>query len=151
MPSTVRLQHVFRAPPERLYRAFLEPEALAKWNAPNGFVARIHEMDARIGGRYRISFVNFATGQSHDFGGSYLDLVANQRIRSSDTFDDPNLPGTMELTVTFTAVSCGTRVEIVQEGLPDVVPPEACQLGWQESLALLALLVEAEIPGCAPE
>jgi uncharacterized protein YndB with AHSA1/START domain len=146
MPSTVRLHRVFRAPPERLYRAFLEPEALAKWNAPHGFVARIHEMDVRVGGRYRMSFINFGTGQSHDFGGSYLELVANQRIRSTDTFDDPNLPGTMAMTVTFSAVSCGTRVEIVQEGLPDAVPPEACQLGWQESLSLLARLVEAEIP-----
>ena len=150
MPSTVRLHRVFRAPPERLYRAFLEPEALAKWNAPHGFVARVHELDARVGGHFRMSFINFGTGRSHDFGGTYLELVANRRIRSTDTFDDPNLPGTMHMTVDLKAVSCGTQVEIVQEGLPDVVPPEACHLGWQESLLLLALLVEAEIPDGAP-
>lgn len=146
MPNTVRMHRVLRAPPERVYRAFLEPEALAKWNAPHGFVARVHEMDARVGGRYRMSFINFGTGQSHDFGGVYVELEPNRRIRCTDTFDDPNLPGTMDMTMTLTAVSCGTELEIVQEGLPDIIPPEACRLGWQESLQLLALLVEADIP-----
>ncbi len=146
MPHTVRIQRIFRAPPERLYRAFLEPEALVKWNPPNGFICRIHHQDARVGGTYKMSFINFGTGHSHDFSGTYLELVPNERIRSSDEFADPNLPGTMVITVTFKAVSCGTQVEIVQEGLPDVVPPESCHLGWQESLALLAQLVEAEIP-----
>lgn len=146
MPNTVRIHRVFKAPPERLYRAFLEPEAMVKWNPPHGFTGQVHHMDARVGGTYRMSFVNFASGQRHDFGGTYLDLVPNERIRCSDAFEDPALPGTMTMTVTFTAVSVGTAVDIVQEGLPDVIPVEACHLGWQESLALLAALVEAEIP-----
>lgn len=146
MPNTIRQHRVFRAPPERLYRAFLEPEAMVKWNPPNGFTGKVHHMDARVGGTYKMSFINFSTGHSHDFGGTYVELVPNERIRCTDEFDDPNLPGTMTMTVTFKAVSCGTEVEIVQEGLPDVIPPEACHLGWQESLALLAQLVEAEIP-----
>jgi uncharacterized protein YndB with AHSA1/START domain len=146
MPNTVRLYRVFRAPPERVYRAFIEPEALAKWNPPHGFVARIHEMDVRVGGRYRMSFINFGTGMSHDFGGTYVELVPHERLRWTDSFDDPRLPGTMQMTVTLKAVAVGTEVEIIQEGLPDVIPPEACHLGWQESLGLLARLVEAEIP-----
>lgn len=150
MPNTVRMHKVLRAPPERVYRAFLEPEALVKWNAPHGYVVRVHEMDARVGGRYRMSFINFGTGQSHDFGGVYVELEPNQRIRCTDTFDDPNLPGTMDMTMTLTAVSCGTELEIVQEGLLDIIPPEACRLGWQESLLLLALLVEADIPDGGP-
>lgn len=150
MPNTIRLHRVFRAPPERVYRAFLEPEALVKWNPPHGFVARVHEMDARVGGRYRMSFINFSSGQRHDFGGTYVELVPHERMRWTDSFDDPNLPGTMQMTVTLKAVSCGTQVEIVQEGLPDVIPPEACHLGWQESLTLLAQLVEAEIPDGGP-
>lgn len=150
MPSTVRLYRVLRAPPERIYRAFLEPEALAKWNPPHGFVARIHEMDARVGGRYRMSFINFGTGKSHDFGGTYVELVPHERMRWTDSFDDPNLPGTMQMTVNLKAVDFGTEVEIIQEGLPDAVPPAACHLGWQESLGLLAQLVEADIPDGGP-
>jgi uncharacterized protein YndB with AHSA1/START domain len=146
MPNTIRLHRVFRDPPSRLYRAFLEPAALVKWNPPNGFTAKIHHMDVRVGGGYRMSFINFSSGRSHDFGGKYLELVPDERIRWTDTFEDPNLPGTMQMTVTFKPVSCGTEVEIVQEGLPDVVPAESCYLGWQESLILLAHLIEAEIP-----
>jgi uncharacterized protein YndB with AHSA1/START domain len=148
MPNTIRLYRVFRAPPERIYRAFLEPEALAKWNPPHGFVARIHEMDVRVGGRYRMSFINFGTGKSHDFGGTYVELVPNERMRWTDSFDDPNLPGTMQMTVNLTPVAFGTEVEIIQDGLPDAIP--ACHLGWQESLGLLARLVEADIPDGGP-
>lgn len=150
MPNTVRLYRVFRAPPERVYRAFLEPEALAKWNPPHGFVARIHEMDVRVGGSYRMSFINFSTGTRHDFGGTYVELVPHERMRWTDRFDDPNLPGTMQMTVNLKAVAFGTEVEIIQEGLPDAIPPAACHLGWQESLGLLAQLVEADIPDGGP-
>jgi uncharacterized protein YndB with AHSA1/START domain len=148
MPSnTVRLHRVLRAPPERVYRAFLEPEAMAKWLPPNGFTGRVHQMDARVGGSYKMSFTNFTTGHSHSFGGSYVELLPNERIRYTDRFDDPNLKGEMQATISLKRVSCGTELSIVQEGLPDVIPLEACYLGWQESLTLLAKLVEAEIPG----
>jgi len=143
--NTVRLHRVLRAPPERIYRAFLDAEAMAKWLPPHGFTGKVHELDARVGGRYRMSFTNFTTGQGHSFGGEYLELVPNERIRHTDQFDDPNLPGTMQVTVTLRPVSCGTELTIVQEGIPDMIPLEACYLGWQESLALLAQLVEAEI------
>jgi uncharacterized protein YndB with AHSA1/START domain len=138
--NTVRLHRVLRAPPERIYRAFLDPDAMAKWLPPHGFTGKVHELDARVGGRYRMSFRNLTTGQSHSFGGEYL-----ERIRHTDQFDDPNLPGTMQVTVSLRTVSCGTELSIVQEGIPEMIPLEACYLGWQESLALLAQLVEAEI------
>jgi len=147
MPGTVTLHRVLRAPPERVYRAFLDPGAMAKWLPPNGFTGTVHQIDVRVGGSYRMSFTNFSSGHSHSFGGEYLELVPNERIRHTDTFDDPNLPGTMQTTVTFKPVSCGTGLQVVQEGIPDLIPPEACYLGWQESLVLLAKLVEAEIPG----
>jgi len=137
---------VLRATPERVYRAFLDPEAMAKWLPPNGFTGKVHHLDARVGGTYRMSFTNFTSGKSHSFGGEYLELVPNERIRHTDKFDDPNLPGVMTVTVTLKKVLVGTEVNIVQEGLPDVIPPDACTLGWQESLALLTKLVEAEIP-----
>lgn len=144
--STIRLHRIFRSPPEKLYRAFLDADALAKWLPPNGFTGKVHQLDAKVGGRYRMSFTNFSTGQTHSFGGDYLELVPHERIRYSDKFDDPNLPGSMQTTVTFKPVSCGTEVNIVQEGVPAVIPAEACYLGWQESLLLLAKLVEADIP-----
>ena len=146
MPNTVRFHRVLRARPERVYRAFLDAEAMVKWLPPNGFTGKVHHLDARVGGTYKMSFTNFTSGNSHSFGGEYLELVANERIRHTDRFDDPNLPGEMTVTVTLKNVSVGTDVSIVQEGVPDVIPPEACTLGWQESLALLAKLVEAEIP-----
>jgi uncharacterized protein YndB with AHSA1/START domain len=146
MPSTIRLHRVLRAAPERVYRAFLDPDAMVKWLPPNGFTGRMHEMDARVGGSYKMSFTNFSTGRSQSFGGEYLELVPHERIRYSDRFDDPNLPGEMQTTVIFKKVSCGTEVNITQEGIPDVIPAEACYLGWQESLVLLTKLVEAEIP-----
>ena len=146
MPSTVRLHRVLRSTPDRLYRAFLNPEAMSKWLPPNGFTGKVHEMDARVGGKYRMSFTNFTSGKSHSFGGEYLELVPNERIRHTDKFDDPNLPGEMVVTVTLKKVLVGTELNIVQEGIPDVIPAEACVLGWQESLALLTKLVEAEIP-----
>lgn len=146
MPSTIRLHRVLRTTPERLYRAFLDPDAMAKWTPPNGFTGKVHELDARVGGRYSMSFTNFTTGTVHSFGGQYLELLEHQRIRYEDSFDDPALPGTMEVTVTLKSVSCGTELDIVQDGVPDAIPAEACYLGWQESLTLLAKLVEAEIP-----
>ena len=145
--NTVKLHRVFRAPPERVYRAFLDPDAMVKWLPPNGFTARVHQMNAEVGGTYKMSFTNFSTGSSHSFGGEYLELVPHERIRHTDRFDDPNLPGTLQVTVSFAKVSCGTELSVVQEGIPDVIPVEACYLGWQESLALLAGLVEAEVPG----
>jgi uncharacterized protein YndB with AHSA1/START domain len=145
--NTIRLHRVLRAPPERVYRAFLDPDAMAKWLPPHGFTGRVHHIDARVGGAYRMSFTNFSTGRSHAFGGEYLELVPNQRIRNTDRFDDPNLPGEMQTTVSLKQVSCGTEVNIVQEGIPAAIPAEECYLGWQESLTLLAQLVEAEIPG----
>jgi uncharacterized protein YndB with AHSA1/START domain len=144
--NTIKLHRVLRAAPERVYRAFLDPDAMVKWLPPNGFTGKVHHMDAKVGGSHKMSFTNFTTGKSHSFGGTYLELVPNERIRYSDKFDDPNLPGEMHATITLKNVSCGTELSIVQEGVPDVIPPEACYLGWQESLALLAKLVEAEIP-----
>ena len=144
--NTIRLHRVLKAPPERIYRAFLDPDAMAKWLPPNGFTGKVHELKAEVGGRYRMSFTNFTTGHSHSFGGEYLELVPHERIRHTDRFDDPNLPGEMQTTITLKKVSCGTDVNIVQEGVPGVIPAEACYLGWQESLTLLRQLVEAEIP-----
>jgi uncharacterized protein YndB with AHSA1/START domain len=146
MSYTIRLHRVLKAPPERVYRAFLDPDALVKWMPPNGFTAKIHHMDVRVGGSYKMSFTNFTSGQSHSFGGEYLELVENERIRHTDKFDDANLPGQMEVTTTMKKVSVGTELQIVQEGVPDVIPAEACYLGWQESLNLLVKLVEPEIP-----
>ncbi len=147
MPTgTVRLHRVLRARPERVYRAFLDAAALAKWLPPYGFTCTVHQIDARVGGTYKMSFTNFSTGQSHSFGGEYRELVPHEKIRYTDRFDDPNLPGQMQATITFTEVSCGTELNIVQEGLPEVIPLEMCYLGWQESLAQLATLVEPEIP-----
>ena len=144
--NTIRLHRVLRAKPERIYQAFLNADAMAKWLPPNGFIGKVHELDARVGGIHRMSFTNFTTGHSHSFGGQYLELVPNERIRYTDKFEDPNLPGELLVTVTLKKVSVGTELNIEQEGMPDVIPPEACYLGWQESLALLAKLVEAEIP-----
>lgn len=145
--NTVRLHRVLRSTPERIYRAFLNPDAMAKWLPPNGFTGKVHHLDAKVGGTYKMSFTNFTSGHSHSFGGSYLELVPNERIVHTDKFDDPNLPGEMRVTISLKAVSCGTELNIVQEGIPEVIPTEACYLGWQESLTLLAKLVEAEIPG----
>lgn len=145
--GTVRLHRVLRAPPERVYRAFLDPDAMAKWLPPNGFTGKVHHVDARVGGTYKMSFTNFSTGHSHTFGGEYLELVPHERLCHTDRFDDANLPGEMKTTVTLAKVSCGTELNVVQEGIPESIPTEACYLGWQESLALLAKLVEAEIPG----
>jgi len=142
---TVRLHRVLRAPPERVYRAFLDADAMAKWLPPHGFTGKVHHLDARVGGSYRMSFTNFTTGQSHSFGGEYVTLVPDEQIRYTDKFDDPNLPGVMQTTVSLRPVSCGTELNVVQEGIPGVIPLEACYLGWQESLTLLAKLVEAEI------
>lgn len=144
--STIRLHRVLRAPADRIYRAFLDPDAIAKWLPPHGFTCKVQHLDAQVGGTYRMSFTNFGNGHSHSFGGRYLELVPAQRIRHTDAFDDPNLPGEMQVTVDLRAVSCGTEIGIVQEGVPAVIPAEACYLGWQESLTLLAQLVEAEIP-----
>ena len=145
--NTVKLHRVLRAPPERVYRAFLDADAMAKWMPPNGFTGKVHHVDARVGGSYRMSFTNFSTGHAHSFGGEYLELIPNERIRNTDRFDDPNLPEEMLTTVSIRQVSCGTELNIVQEGIPEAIPQEACYLGWQESLALLAQFVEAEIPG----
>jgi len=147
MPSTVRLHRVLRAPPERVYRAFLDADATAKWLPPYGFTCKVHHLDAKVGGTFRMSFTNFTTGQSHGWSGTYLELVPNERLRYSDRFDDPNLPGEMTVTVTLKAVSVGTELNVVQEGIPDAIPAEQCYLGWQESLVLLGKLVEAEVHG----
>jgi uncharacterized protein YndB with AHSA1/START domain len=144
--STIRLHRVLRATPEKVYRAFLDPEALAKWLPPNGFTCRVHEMNAKVGGSFKMSFTNFGTGKSHSFGGTYVDLIPHERIRYTEKFDDPNLAGEMTTTITLKKVSYWTEVTIVQEGIPAAIPAEACYLGWQESLILLAKLVEAEIP-----
>jgi uncharacterized protein YndB with AHSA1/START domain len=144
--GTVKLHRVLKAPPERVYKAFLDPDAMAKWLPPHGFTGKVHEMDARVGGRYKMSFTNFSTGASHSFGGEYLELKPNERIRNSDRFDDPNMAGEMTNTIDLKAVSVGTELSILQEGIPEFIPVEACYLGWQESLKLLAQLVEANIP-----
>jgi len=146
MPATIKLHRVLKTTPERVYRAFLDADAMAKWLPPNGFTGKVHHLDARVGGTYKMSFTNFTTGKSHSFGGEYVELAANERIRYVDRFDDPNLPGEMQVTVSIRKVLIGTEVHIVQEGVPDVIPAEACYLGWQESLTLLGKLVEAEIP-----
>ncbi len=147
MPAnTIRLHPVLRAAPEKVYRAHLDADAIAKWLAPNGFTRTVHHMDAKVGGTYKISFTNFSTRKSHSFGGKYLELTPNERIRYTDKFDDPNLPGEIQTTVTFKKVSFGTELNIEQEGVPDAIPREACYLGWQDSLILLANLVEADIP-----
>lgn len=143
---TVRLHRVLKCPPERLYRAFLDAAALAKWLPPHGFTCTVHQMDARVGGGFRMSFQNFSNGQSHSFGGEYLELVPHERLRYTDRFDDPALPGQIEVTLTFTPVMCGTELHVVQAGIPEVIPLEMCYLGWQESLSQLALLVEPDIP-----
>lgn len=143
--NTIQLHRVLRAPPERIYRAFLDPDAMAKWLPPNGFTGKVHQLDAKVGGTYKMSFTNFSSGHSHSFGGEYLELVPHERIRHTDRFDDPNLPGQMVTTITLKAVSCGTELNVVQEGIPEAIPTEACYLGWQESLVLLGKLVEAEI------
>lgn len=144
--NTVRLHRVLRTTPDKVYRAFLDADAMAKWLPPHGFTGKVHHMDARVGGSYRMSFTNFSTGNTHSFGGEYLELVPGERIRHTDRFDDPNLPGEMVTTINLQQVSCGTEVSIVQEGIPAVIPAEACYLGWQESLLLLAQLIEADIP-----
>src|SRR5216110_3888860 len=144
--NTIRLHRVLRAIPEKIYKAFLDPDAMAKWLPPNGFTAKVNKMDARVGGTHKMSFTNFTTGKSHSFGGTYVELKPNERIRDTDKFDDKNLPGEMQVTVTLKKVLGGTELQVVQEGVPEVIPAEMCYLGWQESLVLLAKLVEAEIP-----
>jgi len=144
--NTIRLHRVLRATPERVYRAFLDADAMAKWLPPNGFTCKVHQLDAKVGGTYRMSFTNFASGKAHSFGGTYLELVPHERLRYTDKFEDPGLPGEIRTTITLKKVSCGTDLSVVQEGVPEAIPPEACYLGWQESLMLLGKLVEAEIP-----
>lgn len=146
MSNVVKLHRILRATPERVYRAFLDPDALVKWLPPNGFTCKVHQLEAKVGGTYKMSFTNFSTGQSHSFGGKYLELIPNERIRHTDSFDDPGLPGEMHTTISVRQVSVGAELSVVQEKIPEAIPKEACYLGWQESLALLALLVEAEIP-----
>jgi uncharacterized protein YndB with AHSA1/START domain len=148
MPTgTVRLHRVLRTTPEKVYRAFLDPDAMVKWLPPHGFTGKVHHLDAKVGGTFKMSFTNFTSGHRHTFGGAYLELVPNERIRHTDKFDDPNLPGEMHVTVSLRPVSCGTELHVLQEGIPEAIPPEACYLGWQESLTLLAQLIEPEIPG----
>ena len=144
--NTIRLHRVIRATPERIYRAFLDADAMAKWLPPNGFTGKVHHLEAKVGGTYKMSFTNFSSGSSHSFGGEYLELTPHERIRHTDKFDDPNLPGEIQNTINLKKVSCGTELSIVQEGVPAAIPSEACYLGWQESLVLLTKLVEAEIP-----
>lgn len=146
MSGTVKLHRVFKTTPDKVYKAFIDADAMAKWLPPNGFTGKVHEMDARVGGRYRMSFTNFSTGKSHAFGGEFLEMVENQRLRYSDQFDDPNMPGLMETTIDLKAVSVGTELHVEQKGIPDVIPVEGCYLGWQDSLRLLRMLVEAEVP-----
>ena len=145
MPGTIRLHRVFTTTPDKIYRAFLEPDALAKWLPPNGFACTVHHLEARVGGTHKASFRNFTTGHSHSFGGTYLELVPNERLRYTDTFDDPNLPGEINVTITLRKVLVGTEMNVVQEGIPEVIPVEACYLGWQQSLDNLAQLVEPDI------
>jgi uncharacterized protein YndB with AHSA1/START domain len=147
MPSTIRLHRVLRATPDRVYRAFVDADALVKWLPPHGFTAKVHHNEPKVGGTYKMSFKNFSSGASHSFGGKYLELIPNERLRYTDVFDDPNLPGEMLTTVVLKKVSVGTEISVTQEGVPDVIPAEACYLGWQESLTLLTELVEPEIPG----
>jgi uncharacterized protein YndB with AHSA1/START domain len=148
MPTgTVRLHRVLRTIPEKVYRAFLDPDAMVKWLPPHGFTGKVHHLDATVGGTFKMSFTNFTSGHGHTFGGEYLELVPNERIRHTDKFDDPNLPGEMHVTVSLRPVSCGTELHVLQEGIPEAIPTEACYLGWQESLTLLAQLIEPEIPG----
>ena len=147
MPSTIRLHRVLRATPERLYRAFIDADAMAKWLPPHGFTGKVHRMDPRVGGGYALSFTSFSAGGSHAFGGTYVDLVPNERLSYTSRFDDPNLPGEMRTTVSLVAVSCGTEMSVVQEGIPPMIPLENCYLGWQQSLLLLGQLVEADVPG----
>jgi uncharacterized protein YndB with AHSA1/START domain len=144
--NTIKLHRVLRAKPERVYKAFLDPEAMAKWLPPNGFTGKVHKMDARVGGGYKMSFTNFGTGQTHSFGGEYVELVPGERLRYTDKFDDPNMAGVITVTITLKAVSSGTELNVVQEGVPAVIPAEMCYLGWQDSLVLLAKLVEADVP-----
>jgi len=146
MPSTIQLHRVIRAAPEKVYKAFLNAEAMVKWLPPNGFTAKVHQMDPKVGGVYKMSFTNFSTGKSHSFGGTYVELVSGQKIRYTDKFDDPKMPGEIHVTITLKKVFCGTDLRIEQAGIPDAIPPEACYLGWQESLILLGKLVEVEIP-----
>ena len=145
MSHTIRLHRVLSAIPERVYRAFLDADAMAKWLPPNGFTGKVHELDARVGGRYKMTFTNFTTGENHAFGGEYLELMPHERIRYTDTFDDPNLPGTIQTTISLRAVACGTELNVEQQGVPEAIPAEMCYMGWQQSLILLAKLVEAEI------
>lgn len=147
MPNTIHLHRVLRAPPERVYRALLDADAMAKWLPPHGFTGKVHHLDAKVGGTYKMSFTNFTTGDSHSFGGEYLELVPNERVKHTDKFDDPKLPGEMQTTLSLRQIFCGTELTIAQEGIPDAIPAEACYLGWQESLTLLAQLVEAEVTG----
>jgi uncharacterized protein YndB with AHSA1/START domain len=146
MPGTVKLHRVFTSKAERVYKTFIDPDAMAKWLPPNGFTGKVHEMEARVGGHYKMTFTNLTTGNGHSFGGEFLELVPNERLRYTDRFDDPNMPGEMTTTVDIKPVSCGVEINIVQEGIPDMIPVEMCYLGWQESLALLKMLVEPEIP-----
>jgi uncharacterized protein YndB with AHSA1/START domain len=146
MPGTVRLHRVLSAPPARVFKAFTDAEAMAKWLPPNGFTGKVHSIDAKVGGKYRMSFTNFSSGKSHSFGGEYLEFVPGEKLRYIDRFEDPNLPGAMEVSITFKKVSVGTELQVVQSGIPDAIPEEACYLGWQESLALLKMVVEPEIP-----
>ncbi len=145
--STVRLHRVFKTEPEKVYRAFLQPDAMSKWLPPFGFTCKVHQMDAKVGGKYKMSFHNFSTGNSHSFGGEYKQLVPDELIRYTDKFDDPNLPGEIQVTVSLKRVSAGTEINVVQEGIPEAIPPDQCYLGWQESLVQLAQLVEPDIPG----
>lgn len=147
MSRSVRLHRVLRTSPHKLYRAFTEADALAKWLPPSGFTCKVHHLEARVGGTFRMSFTNFGSGNGHSFGGEYLELVPGERVRYTDKFEDPNLPGTLQVTVELRAVSCGTELNVVQEGIPEAIPLEMCYLGWQESLAQLAALVEPDIPG----
>jgi len=144
--NTIRLHRVLRASPDKVYRAFLDPDAMVKWLPPHGFTGRVHHVDARVGGSYKMSFTNFGSGKSHSFGGTYLELIPNERIRHTDKFEDASLPGEMTTTISLRAVFCGTEIDVVQEGIPEMIPAEACYMGWQESLLLLAQLVEAQIP-----
>jgi len=145
MPSTIQLHRVLTAPPEKVFKAFVDPDAMAKWLPPHGFTGKVHSMDARAGGSYKMSFTNFSNGKSHSFGGHYVEFEPGKKLKYVDKFDDPNMPGEMLVTVTFGKVSCGTELKVVQEGIPDVIPPEMCYLGWQQSLMLLAQLAEPEI------